>query len=107
MDGLEFFWLPEGVTPDRARPQERYALFGPICAGRVEGFLEVSPGGEVRAVSLTSPGSLSLRPQGIIVEPFPDRRLWLRGYTGGLAGPLVPAANRVRPDSSPFCDPTW
>jgi len=107
LDGLEFFWLPEGVAPDRARPQERYALFGPIRAGRVEGWLEVTAEGEVLAVSLTSLGSLSLRPQGIIVEPLPDRRLWLKGYTGGLAGSFVRAANRVRPDSSSSCDPAW
>ena len=107
LDGLEFFWLPEGVAPDRARPQERYALFGPIRAGRVEGWLEVTAEGEVLAVSLTSLGSLSLRPQGIIVEPLPDRRLWLKGYTGGLAGSFVRAANRIRPDSSSSCDPAW
>ncbi len=107
LDRLEFVWLPEGLTPDQARPEERYALFGPIRAGRVEGWLEVTPEGEVLAVSLTSLGSLSLRPQGIIVEPLPDRRLWLKGYTGGLAGSFVRAANRVRPDSSSSCDPAW
>ncbi len=107
LDRVEFFWIPEGLTPDQARPEERYAFFGPIHAGRVKGWLEVTPGGEVRAVSLTSPGSLSLRPQGITVEPLPHRRLWLKGYTGGLAGPFVPAANPVRPDSSSSCDPAW
>ncbi|MFD3005067.1 hypothetical protein [Thermus tengchongensis] len=107
LDKVEFFWIPEGLTPDQARLEERYALSGPIHAGRVKGWLEVTPEGEVLAVSLTSPGSLSLRPQGVIVEPLPDRRLWLRGYTGGLAGPFVRAANWVRPDSSPSCDPAW
>ncbi|MFN4070711.1 MAG: hypothetical protein ACK4HT_03995 [Thermus caldifontis] len=108
LDRLEFFWIPEELTPDHARPEERYALSGPLRAGRVRGWLEVTPEGKVQAVTLISAaGSLSPTPQGVIVEPLPDRRLWLRGYTGGLAGPLVPAANRVRPDSSPFCDPTW
>ncbi|MFN3369247.1 MAG: hypothetical protein ACK4ZX_07620 [Thermus sp.] len=107
LDGLELLFLPEGFAPHQARPGERYALLAPIHAGRVQGFLEVTPEGEVLAVSLTSPGSLSLGPQGIIVEPLPHRRLWLRGYTGGLGGPYVRAANPVRPDSSPHCDPTW
>ncbi|RTH14123.1 hypothetical protein CSW41_12785 [Thermus scotoductus] len=107
LDRLEFFWLPEGLTPDQARPEERYVLYGLLQAGGVKGWLEVTPSGEVQAASLVAPRGLALKPQGIIVEPLPERRLWLRGYTGGLPGPYVPAANRVYPDSSPYCDPTW
>lgn len=107
LDRLEFFWLPEGLTPDQARPEERYVLYGLLQAGGIKGWLEVTPTGEVQAVSWVAPLGLALRPEGITVEPMPERRLWLRGYTGGLAGPYVPAANPVIPDSSPYCDPTW
>ncbi|MDM7324156.1 MAG: hypothetical protein P3W93_004010 [Thermus sp.] len=107
LDRLEFFWLPEGLTPDQARPEERYVLYGPLQAGEIRGWLEVTPSGEVQAVSWVASQGLAQRPQGIGVEPLPERRLWLRGYTGGLAGPYVRAANPVTPDSSPFCDPTW
>ena len=107
LDIVEFFWIPEGLTPDQARPEERYAVFDPIHAGRVKGWLEVTPSGEVQAVSWVAPQGLALRPEGITVEPLPERRLWLRGYTGGLAGPYVPAVDPVIPDSSPYCDPTW
>ncbi|TFU15451.1 hypothetical protein [Thermus tengchongensis] len=108
LDRLEFYWLPEGGLPQDARPEERYALWGPLRGGILRGWLEVTPLGEVRAVSLTSPrGQGGVEPQGIVVEPLPQRRLWLRGFTGGVAGPFVPAQNPVRPDTSSFCDPLW
>lgn len=59
----------------------------------------MTPSGEVRAVALASPQALG-------VEPLPDRRLWLRGYTEGVPGPYVPAQSPVRPAAS-FCDPSW
>lgn len=107
LDKVEFFWLPEGFTPDKARPEEWLALSGPIRAGWVQGWIEVTSSGEVQAAYWVGPKTQALSPQGIIVEPLPDRRLWLKGYTGGLAGPFMRAANRVRPDSSSSCDPAW
>ncbi|WP_448567292.1 hypothetical protein [Thermus sp.] len=99
LDALEFFWVPEGVDPWRAKPEETLRLSGPLFGPEVGGFLEVTPGGEVRAVYVA--------PQGIGIEPLPDRRLWVRGMTAGVYGPYVPAQNPVRPDSTPFCDPSW
>ncbi|BCP97705.1 hypothetical protein TthHB5008_08060 [Thermus thermophilus] len=107
VDRLEFYWVPEGKAPWETAPQERLALGGPIYGGYVRGFVEVTPDGSIQAVSLVSPQGASL-PQGIGVEPaLPDRRLWLRGFTGGVAGPYVAAANPVRGDASSFCDPSW
>ncbi|GAA5334361.1 MULTISPECIES: hypothetical protein [Thermus] len=106
LDRLEFYWLPEGVHPENARPEERATLRGPIYGGLVRGFVEVTPEGVIQAVSATSPQG-AVAPQGIGVEPnLPPRRLWLRGFTGGLAGPFV-AGNPVYPDASAFCDPAW
>jgi hypothetical protein len=99
LDALEFFWVPEGVEPWRAKPGETFLLEGPISGPEVRGYLEVTPSGEVRAVSVA--------PQGIGVEPLPDRRLWVRGMTAGVYGPYVPAQTPVRPDSTAFCDPGW
>jgi hypothetical protein len=99
LDALEFFWVPEGVGPWRARPEEVFRLSGPISGPEVRGYLEVTPGGEVRAVYVA--------PQGIGIEPLPDRRLWVRGMTAGVHGPYVRALNPVRPDSTAFCDPGW
>ncbi len=99
LDALEFFWVPEGVGLWRARPEEVFRLSGPILGPEVRGYLEVTPSGEVRAVYVA--------PQGIGVEPLPDRRLWVRGMTAGVYGPYVPAQTPVRPDSTAFCDPGW
>ncbi len=107
LDRLEFFWIPEGLSPSQARPEERYTLRGPIYSGEVRGFVEVTPSGGIQAVSLAWPSGAALRPQGVTVEPLPERRLWLRGHTGGLAGPYVRAANPVVPGSFPYCDPDW
>ncbi|WP_038058812.1 hypothetical protein [Thermus amyloliquefaciens] len=108
LDRLELYWLAEGKPPQEARPGEGYTLLGPIRGGLLRGWLQVAPSGEVRAVSLTSPqGQGGALPQGIGVEPLPERRLWLRGFTGGVAGPFVAAQNPVRPDASPACDPLW
>ncbi|TBH21442.1 hypothetical protein [Thermus thermamylovorans] len=108
LDRLELYWLAEGQRPQDARPGERYALWGPIRGGSLRGWLQVTPSGEIRAVSLTTPQSQGeVLPQGIVVEPLPERRLWLRGFTGGVAGPFVPARNPVRPDASSACDPLW
>jgi hypothetical protein len=100
LDALEFFWVPEGVGPWRARPEEVFRLSGPILGPEVRGYLEVTPSGEVRA-------ALALSSQGIGIEPLPDRRLWVRGMTAGVYGPYVPAQTPVRPDSTAFCDPGW
>jgi hypothetical protein len=99
LDALEFFWVPEGVEPRRARPEEVFRLSGPILGPEVRGYLEVAPSGEVRAVYVA--------PQGIGIEPLPDRRLWVRGMTAGVYGPYVRALNLVRPDSTALCDPGW
>jgi hypothetical protein len=99
LDALEFFWVPEGVGPWQARPEEVFRLFGPILGPEVRGYLEVAPSGEVRAVYVA--------PQGIGIEPLPDRRLWVRGRTAGVYGPYVRALNLVRPDSTALCDPGW
>jgi hypothetical protein len=99
LDALEFFWVPEGVGPWQARPEEVFRLFGPILGPEVRGYLEVTPSGEVRAVYVA--------PQGIGIEPLPDRRLWVRGMTAGVYGPYVRALNLVRPDSTALCDPGW
>jgi hypothetical protein len=98
LDALEFFWVPEGVEPWRAKPEEAFRLSGPLFGPEVRGYLEVTPGGEVRAVYLS--------PQGIGIEPLPDRRLWVRGMTAGVYGPYVRALNLVRPAPYP-CDPSW
>jgi hypothetical protein len=98
LDALEFFWVPEGVGPWRARPEEVFRLSGPIFGPEVRGYLEVTPSGEVRAVYVA--------PQGIGIEPLPDRRLWARGRTAGVYGPYVRALNLVRPAPYP-CDPSW
>lgn len=100
LDALEFFWVPEGVGPWRARPEEVFRLSGPILGPEVRGYLEVTPSGEVRA-------ALALSSQGIGIEPLPDRRLWVRGMTAGVYGPYVRALNLVRPDSTALCDPGW
>ncbi|WP_117238414.1 hypothetical protein [Thermus sediminis] len=100
LDALEFFFVPEGVDPWRARPEERFRLSGPIFGPQVRGYLEVTPRGEVRAGTAVSP-------QGIVVEPLPDRRLWVRGVTAGVLGPYVRAQNPVRPDVTASCDPSW
>ncbi|GAB6941687.1 hypothetical protein JCM11602_10980 [Thermus brockianus] len=105
LDWLEFYWLPEGVHPEDARPEERAALRGPVYGGAVRGFVEVTPQGAIRAVSATSPQG-GMVPQGISVEPSQPRRLWVRGFTGGLAGPFV-RGNPVYPDASALCDPAW
>jgi hypothetical protein len=99
LDALEFFWVPEGVGPWWARPEEVFRLSGPIFGPEVRGYLEVAPSGEVRAVYVA--------PQGIGIEPLPDRRLWVRGMTAGVYGPYVRALNLVRPDSTALCDPGW
>ena len=100
LDALEFFWVPEGVDPWRAKPEEAFRLSGPLLGLEVRGSLEVTPGGEVRS-------GVVVFPQGIGIEPLPDRRLWVRGMTAGVYGPYTPAQNPVRPDSTPFCDPGW
>lgn len=108
LDRLELYWLPEGRPPQEARPGERYVLWDAIPPGALRGWLEVTPSGEIRAVALTSPqGQGAALPQGIVVEPLLERRLWLRGFTGEVAGPSVPAANLVRPEASLACDPLW
>ena len=99
LDALGFFWVPEGVGPWRAKPEETSRLSGPILGPEVRGYLEVTPGGEVRAAS-------ALSSQGIGIEPLPDRRLWVRGMTAGVYGPYVRALNLVRPAPYP-CDPSW
>ncbi|BDG16876.1 hypothetical protein [Thermus brockianus] len=104
LDWLEFYWLPEGVRPEDARPEEWAALGGPVYGGAVRGFVEVTPQGAIRAVSaISAQGGV---PQGISVEPSQPRRLWVRGFTGGLAGPFV-QGNPVYSDTSAFCDPAW
>jgi hypothetical protein len=100
LDALEFFWVPEGVEPWRAKPGETFRLEGPILGPKVRGYLEVAPSGEVQA-------ALALSSQGIGIEPLPDRRLWVRGMTAGVYGPYVRALNLVRPDSTALCDPGW
>ena len=70
LDALEFFWVPEGVDPWQAKPEETSRLSGPILGPEVRGYLEVTPTGEVRAAS-------ALSSQGIGIEPLPDRRLWV------------------------------
>jgi hypothetical protein len=62
LDALEFFWVPEGVGPWRARAEEVFRLSGPILGPEVRGYLEVAPSGEVRAVYVA--------PQGIGIEPL-------------------------------------
>jgi len=99
LNALEFFWVPEGVEPWWAKSGETFLLEGPILGPEVRGYLEVTPGGEVRAAS-------ALSSQGIGIEPLPDRRLWVRGMTAGVYGPYVRALNLVRPAPYP-CDPSW
>ncbi|MEJ5336461.1 MAG: hypothetical protein WHT26_04090 [Thermus sp.] len=99
VDRLEFFWVPEGVHPSRARPEETWALTGPFWGPEVAGYLEAAPTGEIWAVYLV--------PQGIRVDPLPTRRLWARGAVDGVLGPYVRAQDPVRPEASPSCDPGW
>ncbi|ALJ91317.1 hypothetical protein [Thermus aquaticus] len=56
LDALEFFWVPEGVGPWRARPEEVFRLSGPILGPEVRGYLEVTPSGEVQAVYVAPQG---------------------------------------------------
>lgn len=106
LDRLAFYWLPEGASPESALPEERAVLQGPIYGGVVRGYVEVTPDGAIRGVSAVSPqGRVGV--QGIGVEPnLPPRRLWLQGFTGGLAGPYV-RGNPVYPDGALSCDPAW
>jgi hypothetical protein len=89
LDALEFFWVLEGVGPWRARPEEVFRLSGPVLGPEVRGYLEVAPSGEVRAVYVA--------PQGIGIEPLPDRRLWARGRTAGVYGPYTLFCCILRP----------
>lgn len=100
VDWLEFAWVPEGVAPWQARPEETYRLRGPFFGPEVRGYLEVAPTGEVQAV-------LALSPQGTRVDPLPPRCLWVRGVVEGVPGPYVRAGNPAVPEASPYCDPGW
>lgn len=95
VEGLWFYWVPDGTPPSEALEEETLYLEGPFAGPEVRGFLTVSPEGRVLGVGT----------QGIEVRP--DRRLWVRGVRGGVLGPYVGAVNVVRPDSTSFCDPSW
>ncbi|MGC8876545.1 hypothetical protein [Thermus sp.] len=98
VDGLWFYWVPDGTPPSAASAEEAFYLKGPFSGLEVRGFLTVSPEGRVL-------GGVGV--QGIRAEPLPDRRLWVRGVRDGILGPYVGAVNGVRPDSTSFCDPSW
>ncbi len=101
VEGLWFYWVPDGVHPSRASPEETLFLRGPFWGPEVRGFLTVTPEGRVQGGAATSP-------QGIGVEPvLPYRRLWVQGVADGVLGPYVASAQRVAPDPSPSCDPSW
>lgn len=94
---LDVYLLDEGQTPDQARPGQKVAslLTFALGQGRVTGYVDVTP----------SQAQQGLSPQGIIVEPVGNKRLWVQGFNVDAPSGFVRSSVAMVPDGTRACDP--
>ena len=63
--------------------------------GRATGYVDVTPGQTQQALS----------PQGIIVEPVGNKRLWVQGFNVNAPSEFVRSSVVMVPDRTGACDP--
>jgi len=94
---LDVYLLDDGQTPHQARPGQKVASLSTFTAGqgRVTGYVDVTP----------SQAQQGLSPQGIIVEPVGNKRLWVQGFNVNAPSEFVRSSVVMVPDSTGACDP--
>uniref|UniRef100_A0A831U7K7 Lipoprotein n=1 Tax=Thermus islandicus TaxID=540988 RepID=A0A831U7K7_9DEIN len=94
---LDVYLLDDGQTPDQARPGQKVASLATLILGqgRATGYVDVTPRQTQQALS----------PQGIIVEPVRNKRLWVQGFNVNAPSEFVRSSVVMVPDRTGACDP--